>query len=233
MKGKTILSLALGMAAVPAMAGFTVTPFQNNLWGASDATLGVAGYTIEDFEDVNLAAGLQVSVTSPNGNLAQTSTLPSTFKPSDDVNGNAFTLGGGGVWDGQHGIINTRTNQTFTYTESGSWGLLTFHFTNGATSIGFSLQQMDRDANLLVNGVSIGTMFGLAPGFNLTNGRQGYVRIDATGSDVINSVAVQDAFGFGDGYMFDHVAYNAVPEPSTLALFGLGALALVVRRRRS
>lgn len=232
---KSTYALLILVAGVPSLASaaFTVTSFDRNLWGASDATLGVNGYTIEDFEDVNLVSGLQVSVASPNGNLAQTSTLPNTFTPSDDLFGNAFTLGGGGAWDGQHGILNTRTNQTFNYSDSGSWGVVTFHFTAGATSIGFSVQQMDRDAFLVVNGNSIGTVFSLAPNFTGSNGRQGYLRLDASGSDVIQSVAIRDAFGGGDGYMFDHVAFNAVPEPASLTALGLGALALFRRRSRS
>lgn len=233
MKSNHILFIAL-IAGVPAVAsaGFNVVSFDRTQWGVPDTTLGVSGYTIEDFEDVNLVSGFQVSVASTNGNLVQTSTLPNTFKPSDDIFGNAFTLGGGGVWDGQHGIINTRTNQSFPYSDSGSWGTVTFHFTSGASSIGFSVQQMDRDAFLLVNGSSIGTVFGLAPNFLGSNGRQGYLRIDATGTDIIQSVAIQDAFGGGDGYMFDHVAFAAVPEPASLTALGLGALALIRRRRR-
>jgi hypothetical protein len=229
----TYALLLVAATGVPSLAsaGFTVTSFDRNLWGAPDTTLGVNGYTIEDFEDVNLVSGFQVSVASPNGNLAQTSILPNTFKPSDDLFGNAFTLGGGGVWDGQHGIINTRTNQTFHYGDSGSWGTVTFHFIAGASSIGFSVQQMDRDAFLIVNGTSIGTVFGLAPNFMGSNGRQGYLRLDATGTDVIQSVAIMDAFGGGDGYMFDHVAFAPVPEPATMTAMAIGALALLRRRR--
>lgn len=232
MKRGVFVVVGLVSAVGIANAGFTVTPFQGSQWGASDASLGIAGYAIEDFEDLNLVNGLQVSVNSPNGNLATTSTLPSLFKPSDDSFGTAFTIGGGGVWDGQHGIINTRTNQTFSYSDSGSYGLLTFHFTNGASSAGFSIHQMDRDANILVNGASIGNVSAWAPAFLSTNGRNGYLRIDATGSDVINSVALRDVNGFGDGYMFDHVAFEAVPEPMTMAVLGLGMLC-ASRRRKS
>jgi len=228
MKFRLAWALPFVAAPVSALAGFNFN--STTVWQETDANLGISGYTIEDFEDTTLVAGLQVSVTSPNGNLAQTSTLPNTFKPADDAFGTAFTLGGGGVWDGDHGIINTRTNQTFHYGEAGSWGHLTFHFTGGVKSAGFSLQQVDRDANVVVNGVSIGSLYALAPSFAAGNGRQGYVRIDATGSDVINTLSIQDAFGFGDGYMFDHVSF--VPEPATLATLSLGALIAVRKRRK-
>ncbi|MBV6457804.1 MAG: hypothetical protein HONBIEJF_00924 [Fimbriimonadaceae bacterium] len=220
----------LSVASV-SQAAFSVTTYSASSWAASDAVIGVSGFTIEGFEDVNLVSGLEVGVTSPNGDLVRTGVLPNTFKPSDDAFGNAFTLGGGGVWDGDHGIINTRTNQTFSYFESGSWGTLTFYFTDGALSAGFSVQQMDRDAYIVVNGSSIGTVQTLTSGFFVDNGRQGYLRIDASEGDVIQSLAIQDAFGLGDGYMFDHVAFSPVPEPATMAAISLGAMVLLRRRR--
>lgn len=229
MKHRVLWAASLAVAPVSAFAGFNFN--YSTVWQETDANLGIDGYTIEDFEDTALVAGLEVSLVSPNGNLAQTNTLPNTFKPSDDAFGNAFTFGGGGVWDGEHGILNTRTNQSFSYFESGSWGYLTFHFLGGVSSAGFSIQQMDRDANLVVNGVSIGSLYALAPEFATSNGRQGYIRVDATAGDVIHSLSVQDAFGFADGYMFDHVSF-VVPEPATIGGLALGAAYLARRRRK-
>lgn len=224
---------ALGLST-SAFAGFSVTGITT--WGASDATLGIQGFTIEDFEDVNLVSGLQYGVVSGNGNLNPTSTLPSTFKPSDDAFGTAFTQGGGGVWDGQRGVINTRSNQTFAYTEGASWGDPTFYVSAGTSSFGMSIQQMDRDAYLVINGTQIGRISDLTT-FSIGGQRQGYLRIDATNGDVINSVGLKDVFagqgGFNDGYMFDHVAFAApVPEPATFAVLGLGLLGLQKRRRK-
>src|SRR5436190_1512233 len=114
---KLAVTATAAFGAISAMAAYTVSTFTT--WGASDATLGVSGYTVEDFEDVNLVASLKVSVDSPNGNLALTNVLPNTFNPNNDPYGNTFLIGGGGVWDGENGIINTRTNQPFPYAEEG------------------------------------------------------------------------------------------------------------------
>lgn len=230
MKIRSTLFLAsLGLAAA-SQAAFNFTVFPAAQWGVSDATLGVTGYTIEDFEDVNLAAGLQVSVASPNGGYGPTSTLPATFMPSQDLFGTAFTFGGGGVWDGTRGIINTRTNQTFSYSDGGSWGDLIFHFSAPARSVGFSVQQADLDGVFRINGVAITSFSSI--GLPLNGLRQGYIRIDATGTDTISTLMIDNGTSgnFGDGLMIDHVAFNPVPEPTTLAV--LGAFALAARRRR-
>jgi len=227
-----LVAMAVACAAV-GHAGYTFSSFAT--WGASDATLGVSGYTIEDFEDVNLVAGLQVGVVSPNGDLNPTSTLPNTFKPSDDGFGTAFTIGGGGAWDGEHGVINTRTNQTFPYSEQNSWGNLSFYFTGGASSIGFSMQQADRDVEIWLNGSYYANLSVLLPNVPVSGGRQGYIRVDADGTDVINSIKFRDAApgsgGFADGYMFDHVAFKAVPEPATMVVLAGGLLGVMRRRK--
>lgn len=226
-----IVMTAVAGIATYAQAGFNYTTFDSSNWGGPDSVLGVSGYTIEDFEDVNLVTGLTVSVTSTNGSYGPSTTIPNTFNPfADSTHGTAFQIGGGGAWDGSKGLINTRTNREFPYGESGSWGVTTFGFTGGATSVGFSIQQLDIDANVLINGVFQGTLTGLTS--FVTNGsRQGYLRIDATGLDVINSVTIQNGVTtFGDGIMFDHVAFNPVPEPGALVIVGLGAV--VLRRRK-
>lgn len=213
--------------------GFTFTTFGPDQWGADDSVLGVSGYTIEDFEDVNLAAGLEYGIFSANGNLARTNTLPNVFKPSDDAFGNAFTLGGGGVWDGSHGLLNTRTNQTFQYTDTGNWGSVAFYFTPGARSVGLSFQQMDLTAQFFINGVNVGSTNNLTT-FVLNGQRQGYLRIDATGGDVIDELLIVNGqTNFNDGFMIDHLAFDAVPEPMSLGLLGAGAVLALRRKRRS
>ena len=202
-------------------------------WGTNDSVLGITGYTIEDFEDVNIVAGLMVGSTTSNGSYGPTSTLPNTFKPSDDGFGTAFSFGGGGVWDGAHGMISTRTNQTFSYSESGSWGSIDLFFGGtGATSLGFSLQQVEADNHFWINGVDQGVMSVLTPAFARNGGQQGYLRIDAGSDAPITSFSIRNVQG--DGYMIDHVAFaQPVPEPTSMLALGLGGLAMLRRRRKS
>lgn len=216
-----------------AHAGFNFTGFGPAQWGAPDTILGVDGYIIEDFEDVNLVNGLQVTISSPNGGYGPSSTIPNTFNPfTDSTFGTAFQFGGGGVWDGSNGLINTRTNREFPYNDAGSWGFTTFTFAGGASSVGFSLQQMDLSAVVLINNNPVG-LLDLLTGLVGNGQRQGYVRIDAFGGDQINSVTIANGTDgiFNDGLMFDHVAFNPVPEPATMAICALAGLGLLRRKR--
>lgn len=85
--------------------------FRSRLLGAPDATIGVSGFTIENFEDTALAPGLMISrFGGVVGNFGPTATLPasSVFDPTTDPN----TAAGGlqafvsGVWDGSNVLIN-------------------------------------------------------------------------------------------------------------------------------
>lgn len=243
-----------------AQAGFSVTTFAPNQWGAGDATLGVTGYTIENFEDTALATGLTISrLNGAVGNFGPSSVLPanSVFDPLTDND----TLGGTppssiqafrqGVWDGSHVLINHPGPAYYHwYGDSGNWKDLQFDFQGGATSVGFSLQQMDLHNNrLLINGnvVVVADLLGLLPaesegqaaneGPFTFNSRSGYLRIDASGGDLIHSITLDN--DSGDGFAVDHLAFRAaptspVPEPGSSALIvaGLATLALRLRPRQ-
>jgi MYXO-CTERM domain-containing protein len=65
----------------------------------------------------------------------------------------------------------------------------------------------------------------------MNGGRQGYLRLDAASGSGIARVRFD--LGAGDGLAFDHLAYDAVPEPSLLAAGALAAAAVLRRRRKA
>lgn len=201
---RTIVALAVvGCVAACASAQYSVTGFAPSLWQASDATIGVAGYTIEDFEDVALVDGLQISVAALDGSYGPTSTLPNEFNPvTDDPHGNVFDTG---PWDGTGALLNTFDNRTSVYSFQDHWNsIMTLHFADGAKSIGFSLQQMQINAVLVVDGNELGVFHTLA-GLGLSSGRNGYIRIDGCNTTIFEvEIRSQNA----DGWVIDHLAFE-------------------------
>lgn len=216
---------ALSLLAASASAQFTYTGVGPGFWGSSDADLGIAGALIEDFEDLTLIPGLKVGVESALGNRAPTGTIPTLFNNSLDTFGSAFF---NGTWDGSYGLVSTRDNLAHAYAEAGNWGTTIFQIEGGASLFGFSIQQMDTDATLIINGKNVGTLGNLFAIKAFGGGRNGYCRINATGDELITEVRIANN-GNGDGYMFDHVA--VVPAPGAVTLLGIGALAAGRRRR--
>lgn len=227
-----LLLVCLGGARLQAQIVINVTAFPAAQWGVSDVTLGVTGHTIEDFEDLILAPGLLVGWNTSAGNVAPAGTLPFTFNPiTDDSFGTAFLQGGGGAWDGTRGLLNTRTNQSYTYTAVDNWGDIRLEFTTPVTSVGFSLQQNDYDVGLVINGVNMGnlqTLTGITPDGN----RYGYIRIDVVSGTISSLNLINGKFAFNDGIMIDHLAFSPVPEPPVTVLLSLGLAALALKFRR-
>jgi hypothetical protein len=225
---RLLRSAALAVAIAPFAHGdFVVTDFGPSTWPRTDAAIGVAGFTIEDFENTALAAGLRIGTT---GNPTS-STLPNTFHPvNDDPFLDVFAPG---VWDGSHLLINQANNQLPACGYNcGGWVDFLLEFQGGASSVGFSLEQLDLGITLYVNGSSLAVPY--VP-VNLTGGgnRNGYLRLDATGGDVINSLRLD--FAGPDGVAIDHLAFApttaAVPEPGTIG-FVIGGLLVLFRRHR-
>jgi DNA-binding winged helix-turn-helix (wHTH) protein len=190
---------------------FTIKTFDPSVWPREDAEIGVAGFVIEDFEDEKLVAGLRIELSDCTDNFGPTATLPLVFNPDIHDSGGArvFVVG---LWDGAHLFINRRAPPPHGYADF-QWGDVTFHLAGGATSFGFSLDDMDLNTELLVNGVSQANLRRLLPSGTI---RSGYVRIDAAPGETIFTVKIANKANekTGDGLAFDHVAFKPL-APTT------------------
>lgn len=202
-----VCAIIAASCCAPVCADINAFGLDASRWGRTGASIGVQGMTIEDFEDVSLTKGLQVLWSAPNGSVGPTSTLPNLFNPNtDDPFGTAFA---GGAWTGAHALLNTRTNRPFPYPESGSWGTVEFQFNPPVTTVAFSVQQMDINNPVIINGVNrgpIGTLVGLP----VNGARMGYVVFNATGADTISTLRIAST---GDGFVLDHLAFTTEPVP--------------------
>ncbi len=246
-----LLAVGLVVAAYRAEAAVVVTYFGQSQWDASDATLGIAGYVIEDFNSTSLAAGLQIARSgAASGNFMATGTLPasSVFDPSTDPTlylGQPLQAFLRGRWGGAGGVLLNHPGPSFVgdavdwYTVPNYWADVSFTLPSNTISIGFSLQQMEAADSLYVNGVlfnsnllaSLGSDTETQAGLTFSS-RNGYLRLDATGGDTIASFGLSNA-GTGDGFAIDHLAFSsvAVAEPGTLAVLATGLVGLRPRSR--
>lgn len=229
----TLAAVGLISASLDASAASAVV-FEPNQWGASDAVLGVSGYVIEDFEDTQLAAGLEVQVLPPSlSGYGPTGTLPFTFTPAvDDQVSNAFV---GSAWDGTKSLVNRPFVPITTYANDGGWSDVRFLFDGGVTSVGFSIQQAEANIGISLD-LGGGFTFFLNSSTLLTpnSGRIGYLRIDAAPGEVIRGVHLDNQSGDHDGIAYDHLAFQPapVPLPAGAWLLGPALVTLAVRGRR-
>lgn len=192
--------LAFSTTPSPNVTGLLNPPSQ---WGASDAALGIPHAVIEDFEDASLITNLQVEWDSPAGHVGPTSTLPNLFLTTVDPFGTAFLDSN---WDGTHAIIDVSTNQPAPYSAVDNWGDLILRFATPIPSLGFSMDDMDREnTRVIVNGREVGTVQGLT-GAPLV-GRQGYLRFFMPLGESFSSLRLANAReSFNDGLAIDHVS---------------------------
>jgi hypothetical protein len=204
---RTLALLTLALCAAAASADFRYGFYRAERWGLMGENVGVGNCTIEDFEDANLAAGLQVRVITGNTTYGPTSTLPSVYVTSVDSFGSAFV---NSQYTGVAGLINTGTNQTRFYNDANNWGDIELIFTTPVKVVGFSMYQREVATRLIINGVDVGEL-GSLTGLPQSGTRGGYVVITATGTDSISSLKLDNQGG--DGFVIDDVAFSSVPSP--------------------
>ncbi len=218
---------------------FEINTFSGSLFSTNttqmDDSLGIAGYTIEDFEDVNLVSGLSVSFTSPSSD--PTTTLAQLHNPLAPIGGSLGPFANN-TWDGSHALMNHVDNlfPSSALIQSGTPSvsrLTTFHLESGASSFGIGLANFQNVTSheLLVNGLSVAVIPNLANFIFGVEVRNLYIRIDAEAGESISSVGIDTVGGSLDGLVFDRVAFSgAVPEPSFLFPF---VMAIIVMMKKT
>jgi hypothetical protein len=212
------------LAVAPAEAAITLVPFSPTAFStneaAMNAALGITSYQIEDFEDTELLGSLSYRLGGPAAGTF--GALPAVFSVSADL---AFT---NNAWDGSRVLLGNAGNAF--PEEVARASSVEFLIAGGARSFGVGLSNFQslsaprlqfpsNDHRLEINGVDFGSLEALAgwvPGRTLHNL---YLRIDASGSDTINSVSFSNAANGVDLLVFDHVAIQAAPVPVPPALF--------------
>jgi hypothetical protein len=246
-----MLALCGGLLATQANASIVLTFFPASDYNANttamNATLGITGDTIDNFESTTLIPGLTITL-SGNGVNANLTSLPNLF------NENTCTgLTQNAAWDGTDTVINIPSNSVSNCSGPANIAqTITFDYAPGTTQFGIGMgnfQSLDSplfpitNHELLVNGTPVGTIESLA-GADWTPGlqRNAYLVITATGGTTITSVGFENLTATAsDVLMLDHLAVapaSTVPEPSFawLTLLGVAAICscrLPVSKRRS
>lgn len=204
--------LAFFFFHTPVKAGIIVfagSSFDSNE-STMNSTLGITGYTIENFEDSTLIDGLSISRVGSTGGQNSTSGL--------------YTK----AWDG--------TKTMTAYWNQGNTEVL-FNF-NATTSFGIGISDEEGntfggDFSVSVNGGAFVNLHDDVNYSKVQDDRNAYIRIDQDlGGPMISSVRFK-SFARNDGIQFDHLAVStAVPEPTSAAMFVLASLVGLSRRRR-
>lgn len=201
-------SLVVALNCQPAVA-YTFTFFDVSAYNSNtaimDATLGVTGYTIEDFEDASLDSGIVVT-------------------------GDVITVSHNNVnvaWDGTDSLRFGGDPITVTLPiAAGSVGFAISEVNNDCASCTLAINGGTP--------ISLPTLTGFDAAFNDADAtRNIYIRIEPEGSDAaISSFAFDPSEGTTIDHIAFSAGASGTPEPSALVLSMLGLVALPMKRRR-
>jgi len=180
--------------------------------GTFDATVGIAGFEVESFEDAFLIPGLSVE----GGDRTTTNTL----EPADIDMTHPDSF-----WD-------FATSLRLNVNASLVPGDIAFTLPGGVRSFGVGIGDVETDVEFFVNDTSFGQVRDL-PNFKATGNasnqpRQVYIRVDATDGfpDIATVRFVQTNGGSGDILFFDRLAIS--PTPISVPVLGVrGGFGLV------
>lgn len=199
------------------------------------ATLsGVA--TSEDFESFAAATGVAGQTTDPfavNGATFQTEAGNLGSGGACDNNGFQCT-GGLAILNSAESPFNGRFSVptgTNNWLDSMDAREMSIQVDAGNNALGFFMTDPnDSGGRFTIGGVdfSFASLFGNTA---LSNGNVFYVSIVDSDVATLGQVLIRSNAS-GDGYGIDGVSVAKVPEPGTLALFGLGMVGLGLARRR-
>lgn len=190
---------------------FTINTFARGAFNSNgpilNANVGIDDrYTIENFENAAIEPELSISYLRPD----------SSFGGGNDFNNNSPT-----AWDGNRSISIAGGSV------NGFNGGVVFAFEGGASSVGFGLADIQSTGwTIAINGTRVvSNITGLANIATGSNRRSGYIRIDAQGDEVINTVTI-DRTARGDRLDIDRLAFAPVPVPASIMMLLSAALGI-------
>ncbi len=208
----------------------------NVLWMAGLAIITTVGQAQAGYINGNVASGNLTTVIS-GGTVVDFESTALGLYPGFAASGVQFNGLGGGLRvssQGTGGIYNTRDRahlqNDFGVTPSFEFIFLggpvsQFAFLFGALNVDWTMDAFDSANNLLESYTFQSTPF--------ANNNGEYFGIVRGTADISRVLLSQDS---GDWVQFDNLTYSgtaaAVPEPASIAMWGLGALGLTVAARR-